>query len=186
MTHIILSGPSSVGKTTYALKHYKNYYVIDSDEIWFELAKEFNWDKKKINKELFKRIYEYSKKKQNVVIVHTDATPLLKYFDRSKVIILLLATNFKNLAINLKKRKNRNTENILCDRHTGYLFYFESTDTKDNSLFLRKKDLDQMPVNTKSDLNAIENIKKSLFLENRKTARITPKPTLDYDTFIVI
>lgn len=186
MTYIILSGPSSVGKTTYAVKYYKNYYVIDSDEIWFELAKEYNWDKKKINKELFKRIYEYSKKKQNVVIVHTDPTPLLKFFNRSEVTILLFATNFKNLAINLKKRKNRNIENVLSEGHTGYLFYFESTNTKDNSLFLRKKDLDLIPVNTKGDLNAVENIKKLLFLENRKTTRITPKKTIDYDTFIVL
>ena len=47
MTYIILGGPSSVGKTTYALKHYQDYYIIDSDVVWFELAKEYNWDKKK-------------------------------------------------------------------------------------------------------------------------------------------
>ena len=186
MSYIILSGPSSVGKSTYALKYYKNYHIIDSDAVWFELAKEYNWDKKKINKELFKRIYEYSKKKQNVVIVHTDPTPLLKYFDRSEVKILLLATNFRNLALNLKKRKNRNTENVLSNEHTGYLFYFEPTNSKDNSVFLRKKDLDQMPINKKGDLNAIENVKQRLFAQNKKTARITPKSSLDFDDFIIL
>ena len=186
MTYIILSGPSSVGKTTYAQKHYKDYFIIDSDDVWFELAKEYNWDKKKINKNLFRNIYEKAKKFKDVIIVHTNPTPLLKYFNRKQVTILLLATNFNNLKRNLNKRKDRYTENVLSNEHNGYLFHFEKTDSKDNSLYLRKHDLDNMPIKTKNDKIAIDNVKKVLFTENRKTTRIKPKSNVDYDSFIII
>lgn len=186
MTYIILGGPSSVGKTTYALKHFKDYFIIDSDDVWFELAKEYNWDKKKINKNLFRKIHEKAKKNKDVIIVHTDPTPLLKYFDRKQVTILLLATNFNNLKRNLNKRKDRYTENVLSTDHNGYLFYFEKTDSKDNSLYLRKKDLDNMPIKTKNDKIAIDNVKNLLFTENRKTTRVTPKSKIVYDSFIII
>ena len=123
MTYIILAGPSSVGKTTYAYKHYKDYYLVDSDDVWFELAEKYNYDRKKINKEIFKRMYDIAKKQKDVVLVHTDPSELLKYFDRKEVTILLLATNFRNLARNLIKRQDRPTENVLSNTHIGYLFY---------------------------------------------------------------
>tara|TARA_B110000971_G_scaffold37995_1_gene36670 strand:+ start:3254 stop:3814 length:561 start_codon:yes stop_codon:yes gene_type:complete len=186
MTYIILAGPSSVGKTTYASTYYKNYYMVDSDNVWFELAKEYKYDRKKIDKELYRRMYKIAKEHNDVVLVHTDPTPLLKYFDRKEVTILLLATNFRNLSRNIIKRQNRETENVLCNRHTGYLFYFEQTDSIDNSLYLRKKDLDNMPVKTKADEKVIEYMKAEFFKENRKTTRITPKSKIDYDAFIVI
>lgn len=149
MTYIILAGPSSVGKTTYARKHYKDYYLIDSDDIWFELAKEYNYNNTKIRKEIFKRMYDIAKKQKDVVLVHTDPNPLLHYFDRKEVMVLLLGTNFRNLARNLIKRKDRTIEHVFSNRHVGYLFYFEQTDSKVNSLYLRKKDLDKIPTHTK-------------------------------------
>ena len=118
--------------------------------------------------------------------MHTNPTPLLKYFNRKQVTILLLATNFNNLKRNLNKRKDRYTENVLSNEHNGYLFHFEKTDSKDNSLYLRKHDLDNMPIKTKNDKIAIDNVKKVLFTENRKTTRIKPKSNVDYDSFIII
>jgi len=82
-------------------------------------------------------------------------------------------------------RKDRDTRNVLSNEHTGYLFYFEPTNKKENSLFLRKKDLEKIPINSKADYKALENFKQSLFQEDRKTTRIIPKSTIDYDTFII-
>ena len=125
------------------------------------------------------------KKNKNVVIVHTDPSPLLKYFKRKEVKIILLGTNLKNLARNINKRKDRYIRNILSNEHTGYLFYFGPTNKKENSLFLRKKDLEKIPINTKADFKAIENFKQSFFHKDRKTTRIKPKSMIDYDTFII-
>lgn len=61
MDIIILAGPSSIGKTTYANKNFKNYTIVDSDKVWFDLAKKYNWDKSKINMNLFKEIVREQK-----------------------------------------------------------------------------------------------------------------------------
>ena len=188
MKYIILCGPSSVGKTTYASKKYKNYKIIDSDEVWFELAKEYNYDRKKINDELFKRMYKIAKENEKVVLIHTDSNQLLKYFNRDEVKIILLATNFKNLGRNLKLRNDRRLCNVLGNSHTGFLFYFMKVSNKitSNTLFLRKKDLDELPIITKEDTKAINNIITNLFDDNRKTTRVIPKKNIDYDNFIII
>lgn len=120
------------------------------------------------------------------MLVHTDPNQLLKYFDRKEVTILLLGTNFRNLARNLSKRQDRYAENVLSNHPVGYLFYFEQTDSKENSMYLRKKDLDRIPVKNKKDQKAIENVKQMFFEEHRITTRITPKSSIDYDTFVVI
>ena len=186
MTYIILAGPSSVGKSSYARKHFKDYYVIDSDDIWFKLAEDYNYDREKIEKEIFKRMYDIAKTYTNAVLVHTDPTPLLKYFDRKEITILLLGTHFRNLARNVSKRQDRAIENVFSNKHVGYLFYFEQTNSKEKSIYLRKKDLDKIPIKTKKDKIAIENIKSAFFKKDKKTTRITPKSSIDYDAFIAI
>lgn len=186
MKYIILAGPSSIGKTTYAKKYYKNYNIIDSDDIWYKLAKEYNYNKTKINNELFKRMYEVAKENKYSVLVHTDPSELLKYFKRKEVKIILLGTNFKKLSRNLISRKNRDTSIVLGNSHTGYLFYFEKSEKKPNTLYLKKKDLDDIPIKKKADKKAVDNIISKLFEDNRKTTYITPKSNIDYDSFMVV
>ena len=188
MKYIILCGPSSVGKTTYAKKKYKDYKIIDSDEVWFELAKEYNYDRKKINDLLFKRMYEMAKENKEALLIHTNPEDLLKYFNRNEVKIILLATNFKNLGRNLKLRNDRRLCNVLGFTHTGFLFYFEKVSNKitTNTLFLHKKDLDELPIKTKEDTKAVNNIITNLFNDKRKTTRVIPKKNIEYDNFIII
>lgn len=187
MKYIIICGPSSVGKTTYASKYFKDYKIIDSDNIWFELAKEYKYDRKKIDNELFKRMYKTAIENKKVVLIHTDPNPLLKYFNRNEVKILLLASNFKKLSRNLKIRNDRSVANVLGDNHTGFLFYFsKNNNLKTNSLFLKKKDLDNFPLKTKEDKKAVNNIITTLFDNNRKTTRVSPKINIDYDNFIIL
>ena len=78
MDIIILAGPSSIGKTTYANKNFKNYTIVDSDKVWFDLAKKYNWDKSKINMNLFKEIVNRAKDSKKSVIVHTNPEPITK------------------------------------------------------------------------------------------------------------
>ena len=40
--------------------------MIDSDNIWFELAKKYNWNKEKLIK-IYIKMYQISKKYQNVI-----------------------------------------------------------------------------------------------------------------------
>ena len=136
---ILLSGPSSVGKTTYAKNKYKKYTIIDSDDIWFELAIKFNWDKDLINKNLFNTITKRALKHKNIVIIHTDPKPIVKLLKR-KYKIILLGTNFRNLARNLIKRNDRNVSSVLGNNDTGYLYYFTvSNKLEKPNLYFKKK-----------------------------------------------
>ena len=178
---ILLAGPSSVGKTTYAKKKYKNYPIIDSDDVWFELAIKYNWDKKLINKNLFETIAQRALEYPNTVIVHTDPQPIVNLLKKDYKIILL-ATNFRNLARNLIKRNDRPVSVVLGNSPQGFLYYFTVTNKLEKpNLFLRKKDLDLMPVKTKKDKKSVDIIKNKLF-KDKNTVRVVPK--INYDEFI--
>ena len=181
---VVLAGPSSVGKTTYAKKKYKNYHLIDSDEVWFELAKQYQWNRELVNKNLFPTIVKRALEYHQTVIIHTDPQPLVKLL-KNNYQIVLLGTNFKKLARNLRNREmRRDVSAVLGNQESGFTYYFTLADkTETPNLFLRKKDLDLMPVKTKKDKKAVEDLKKKLFLD-RETIRVKPK--IKYDKFIII
>lgn len=176
MTYIILTGPSSVGKSTHAKTY--GYPIIDSDDIWFQLAQEYKWNKSKVNKNLFERIYKIAMKTKNAVLVHTDPVPLLKYFKKAKIVVV--GTNFKKLARNLKIRKDRPTAGVLGDSSTGYLYHFKPSE---KGLFLRKKDLEEIPIKTKQDKKTMDKLIETYF-PIKKTVRV--KPSYKYDTFVIL
>ena len=183
MDIIILAGPSSIGKTTYANKNFKNYTIVDSDKVWFDLAKKYNWDKSKINMNLFKEIVKRAKNSKKSVIVHTNPEPIIKLLKNYKVI--LLGTNFRNIARNFYKRDDGRTINgVLGNNDNGFLYYYELMKTNEKTnLFLRKKDLELFKPKNKKDKESI-NIIKNTFFKNKKTARVVPK--IDYDEFIIL
>ncbi|HIB77738.1 MAG TPA: hypothetical protein EYO58_09035 [Flavobacteriales bacterium] len=132
---------------------------------------------------------EKAKNHTHIVFVHTDPTPLLNLLPRQHVHVILFATSLNTLARNIIHRpSSRPTQGVLGNRHTGYSFYFEPTTTtqKDNTLLLHKKDLHKFPVSTQKDKDALDTFRASFFDKHRKTTRITPRDTIDFDEWIIL
>ena len=188
--YTFITGPSTVGKTTYARKHYPDIPIIDSDEVWKQLVDTLQtYDRTTILSHLFHTIHEQATAYPDAIVVHTDATPLLTHFNRSDVTIVLVVTPLKRLTRNLVARKNRPTHQVLGHTHTGYLHYFEPTDSNvhtGGSFYVKRSDVEALPAHTKKDARAIRTFIEAVFKPKRKSARLQPRENIEFDVFVIV
>lgn len=184
MVRLLITGPTSVGKTSYANK-LKNFYIIDSDEVWFELADKYKWNKELISKNLYESMIkkELLTDNLNVAYVDNQVKPLTEIFKKNKMLykIVLVGSNLKRLALNTNMRGNRKISGVLKD----YQLFFGITENKQrDNIFLRKEHLSLFNVKTKKDNKEIETFKKKYFLNDKKTVKVYP--LIKYDKLVVI
>lgn len=191
--YILLTGPSTVGKTTYAKAHYPGVPLIDSDDVWFALAKKHNWDRHRIAKDLFPTMRQMARQHERAVLTHTDAADVLRHFPRADVEVLLLVTSLRKLSARLTHRNcaqqtERNDTRPLSGVLRGYTDFLEVAplSATDGTLYVRRADAEALPVRTKADQRALDQFIRAVFIGNRRSTRLQPRQGVACDKFIQV
>lgn len=169
---ILLVGPSSVGKTTYAIKKYNSnkYCLIDSDQVWYLLGNKYSWDRKKIEEQLYPcmiKLGKACKKIKQIPVFIDNSYKILDHLKRSDTHIIVLSTRLHKLVKNFYKRNDsRLIRNVLRNWET----FFITASTKGKNSFLIKKDhLKEFKPNNKQDQVAIKKFIKYYFGNKKET-----------------
>lgn len=163
---ILILGPSSVGKTSYAMKKYggDRYCLIDSDQVWYMLITKFGWSRDKIKRELFNCMIKLAKGciklGQMPVLIH-DRYDILEYVKRRECKIIVVAAKLDRLIKNFYKRNDRR---FIPGVLEGWEHFFEPVDKRGKGRFLIKRDnLTGFILERKVDKVAVERFKRKFF-----------------------
>ena len=192
---LIITGPSSVGKSTYARKEYADWTIIESDGIlWDKLSllsenrsKKYPYKpiRKKIEEKIYHEMYNESLDKKKVVFVVNYERPLIDILDNEDIgyKIILIGSNLTRLVKNVNKRGNRTVGGVLLD-YSRFFKPIEDDEEYDDSINIRRSSLDTFEKTTKKDDKIIEKFKTEFFPNDNKTNQIIP--SIYYDYFVVI
>ena len=191
---VIITGPSSVGKSTYAKKYYTSWDIIESDGIlWDKLSnmsenRQPNYPyrpiRKKVEEKIYQEMYNESIDKQRVVFVVNDEKPLKDILDNKHIDhkIILIGTNLTRLVKNVNMRKDRPISGVLSD----YSKFFKPANgdkIDNNDIYVRKSSLDKFENVTSKDEKNIEKFKNKYFPNDTKTNYVEP---VNYYKYLVI
>ena len=173
-TYTAVVGPSSAGKSTYARRVCRRgCELIDSDEVWFDLAKRHNWDMRKVDAELYPEMLRRARRSPcpRVMLVDLDAEPLAPLRPH----VVLVTANLAALARNATNRPDRrDTHRVL----NGYAQRMEATRDVKGSVLLRESHLDAFRVANRRDAAAVAAFRRRFFAD-RDTVRVRPKQAFD-------
>ena len=184
---ILILGPSSVGKTSYAMKKYggDRYCLIDSDQVWYILIKKFAWNKEKVSKEIFPCMMKLAKGCQALgqipVLIH-DRYDILPFVKRDECKIIVVAAKLDRLIKNFYKRNDRR---FIPGVLEGWEKFFTPVDKKGKGRFLIKRNnLKGFKLERKIDKVAVKRFIKKFFKGDMSKSWIGVKR--DCDQLIVI
>lgn len=163
---ILILGPSSVGKTSYAMKKYggDRYCLIDSDQVWYMLITKFKWNKEKVDKEIFPCMIKLAKgctKLGQIPVLIHDRYDILDYVKRRECKIIVVAAKLDRLIKNFYKRNDRR---FIPSVLGGWEQFFEPVDKRGKGRFLIKRDhLKKFVLERKADKVAVKRFIKKFF-----------------------
>ena len=181
---ILIIGPSSVGKTSYAYKKYGNnkYCIIDSDQVWNELNKKFDWDRKKVEKELYPSMIKIGNDCNKIPVFIDDRYDILRYLKREETNIIVIGAKLDRLIKNFYKRSD---QRIISNVLKGWERFFEKASGIGKNRFLIKECyLDRFEVNTKADRVGIDKFIKKFFTKGSSKSWIKVKG--EFDELVII
>ena len=168
-------GPSSVGKSTYARRICgTDCELIDSDAVWFELAKRHDWDRRKVNAELHEEMIRRARRsrRKRVVLVDLHAAPLAELHPQVTFVLADLGA----LARNVRSRNDRRDTHAVLDG------FSRQVAAGDKGVVLREEELALFPVRTRKDAAAVARFRKRFF---RDAGEVRVLPTERYDKLVI-
>ena len=186
---VLLSGPSSVGKSTLSKKLFKkSCTILDTDVVWTELEKSHTgwWSlsrKAKLNLTLVETISR-STKVSSPVIVHDDPSAfghLIPEGYSSKTLFVL--TSLVNIRRNVVKRQDRIPSSVLGDLKK-FITPCSAGTAKSVEIFRKDLDMWRNLNNTKQLANKIGVFERYVFKNDSTSAYVCPTFPVDEVLFI--
>lgn len=185
---ILITGPSTVGKTTYSIKKYNNnkYCLIDTDVVWFILAKKYKWNRDQINKDLYPTIVDHINnchKSNKTPVVVDNKYDLLSYVKRDKVKIIVVGAKLDRLVKNFYKRSDKRDISFVLKEWEKF---FQPFDRKGKNRFcIKKDDLNNFIIKKKKDKTGIDRFIKKFFGSSKSKSKVWIGVKGEYDQLFV-
>jgi hypothetical protein len=192
---IVITGPSSTGKSTYAKENFPKNMIIESDGSLFEkLAHHggrYTWDSAYARQNIYKEMASsaiQSSQLGQVVLVVDQEEELISLLKRENVELIVIGADLKQLITNVISRKNRSIGSVLL----AYINHFKraSLSTPDEATILLKQS--DMKLISQIKTTKLDNRKIELFSEHffgvfgkKKEDAIRVEPIAKYDQFVI-